>query len=112
VALRSIMRLVARLNTPLRAVPGKCVINLIPASAPSKGEALLALRRRARADIALYVGDDVTDEDVFRLDQPGRLLSVRVGRSGSSAAPWFVPNQAAVDALLARLVAFRERPPR
>jgi trehalose 6-phosphate phosphatase len=111
-ALRAIVRLVGRLETPVRVVTGKCVINLVPASAPSKGDALLALRRRARADVALYVGDDVTDEDVFRLDQPGRLVSVRVGRSGASAAPFFVRDQAAVDAMLEKLIAFREKPPR
>ena len=54
----------------MRVIPGKLVINVVPDAAPSKGDALVALRDRTEADIAMYVGDDVTDEDVFRLDQP------------------------------------------
>ena len=45
-----------------------------PEGAPNKGEALERCAGRRLATRALYVGDDVTDEDVFRLDQPGRLL--------------------------------------
>ena len=56
------------------------------AGAPNKGDALLRLRTSDGAHTALYVGDDVTDEDVFRLDQPGRLLTVRIGKSLTSAA--------------------------
>ena len=51
----------------------------MPEGAPHKGDAILQLRKLADADTALYVGDDFTDEDVFALDQPGRLLTVRIG---------------------------------
>ncbi len=98
---------VARLSTPMRVVPGKFVLNIVLASVPNKGDALLALRERERADIALYVGDDVTDEDVFRLDQPGRLLSVRVDYSRISAAAYYLINQREIDQLLRRLIAYR-----
>lgn len=91
----------------LRVVLGKLVVNLIPADAPNKGDALLALRSAARADTALYVGDDITDEDVFHIDQPGRLLTVRVGTSASSAASYFLRHQREIDRLLVRLVALR-----
>lgn len=99
----------AKLPAPVRAIPGKLVVSVLPAGAPDKGDAVLELRRRAEADTALYLGDDVTDEDVFRLDEPGRLLSVRVGASRASAAAWFVPSQRAVDNLLARLISLRSR---
>ncbi|CAN5810139.1 trehalose-phosphatase [soil metagenome] len=72
---------VARLPVPMRVVPGKLVVNLVPARAPNKGDALLTLRARAKLDTAIYLGDDVTDEDVFALDQPGRLTTVRIGHS-------------------------------
>lgn len=94
----------------LRVVPGKLVINALPAHAPDKGDALQRARDEAHLDTALYLGDDVTDEDVFVLDQPGRLLSVRVGRTRATAAPWYVRDQRAVDALLARLLALRPDP--
>ncbi len=99
---------IAGLPTPMRIVPGKMVVNVVPAGAPDKGDALLDLRDREKADIALYVGDDVTDEDVFKLDQPGRVLTVRVGESPSSAAAYFLRTQREVDALLTKLVVLRE----
>ncbi len=82
---------------------------LISERAPNKGDALLQLRRIEEADTALYVGDDVTDEDVFDLDQPGRLLAVRVGESNTSGAAYFLHDQNEIDELLSRLVALGER---
>ena len=105
----AIRRAVLGLAVPMRVIGGKCVVNLVPANAPNKGDALLSLRSKVGADTALYVGDDVTDEDVFRIDQPGRLLSVRVGRSASSAATYFLKGQREVDTLLTRLISFRTR---
>ncbi len=105
----AILAVLDRLETPMRVIPGKFVLNAVLAASPNKGDALLELRTRARADVALYVGDDVTDEDVFRLDQPGRLLTVRVGRSRTSAAAYFLRDQLEMDALLRRLITFRER---
>jgi trehalose 6-phosphate phosphatase len=82
-------------------------VNVLPELAPNKGDALLALRAIEQADIAFYVGDDVTDEDVFKLNQPGRLLSARVGESLSSWASYFLRHQTEIDRLLAKLVAYR-----
>jgi trehalose 6-phosphate phosphatase len=95
------------LPSRMRLISGKLVINLVPASAPNKGDAVLSLRARAGADTALYVGDDVSDEDVFSLDQPGRLLGVRVGRSARSRAPYFLRDQSEIDALLSTLIQLR-----
>lgn len=95
------------LPTRMRLIAGKLVVNLVPASAPNKGDAVQALRTRAGADTALYVGDDVSDEDVFSLDQPGRLLGVRVGRSARSHAPYFLRDQSEIDALLSTLIQLR-----
>jgi trehalose 6-phosphate phosphatase len=105
----AILRAVGGLPGAFRVVPGKCVINVLPVQAPHKGDAVLKLRAAARADTVLYVGDDVTDEDVFQIDQPGRLLNVRVGRSRASAAAYFLRDQREVDALLATLCSLRER---
>ena len=100
----------AALPEPMRTIPGKLVLNVVPAAAPSKGDALIALRDQADADVAMYIGDDVTDEDVFRLDQPGRLFTVRVGRSKSSAARYYLRRHDEIDALLEHLAALREAP--
>lgn len=103
-----ITRAVGELPSKLRLVPGKQVVNLVPMAAPNKGDALLLLRAQERCDTAVYVGDDVTDEDVFKLDQPGRLLSVRVGQSLASEARYFLRDQRDVDRFLRRLVDLRQ----
>lgn len=106
-ARRIIHQAVAALPLEARAADGKCVVNVLPPRAPNKGDALLRLRAREGAATALYLGDDITDEDVFVLDQPGRLVSVRVGESPGSAAPYFLRNQAEVDDLLTFLIELR-----
>jgi trehalose 6-phosphate phosphatase len=98
-----IERAVAGLPLRMRSIGGKQVINVVPSGAPNKGEALLELRAQAEVDTALYIGDDVTDEDVFELDQPGRLLTVRIGASRNSAASYFLRNQREIDTVLAKL---------
>ena len=99
---------VAALPCQMRTIRGKQVVNVVPEGAPHKGDAILQLRKLAEADTALYVGDDLTDEDVFALDQPGRLLTVRVGVSRSSAAAYFLRHQREIDILLSKLTRLRE----
>jgi trehalose 6-phosphate phosphatase len=94
----------------VRLVGGKQVVNVLPVGAPHKGFALEKARDRLRCDTAIYVGDDETDEDVFGIAQPGRLLTVRVGANAGSEASYFLRNQAAVDDLLAELVRLRPEP--
>jgi trehalose 6-phosphate phosphatase len=89
----------------VRLIRGKQVVNLLPHDAPHKGVALEKARDRFGCDTALYVGDDETDEDVFGLDQPGRLLTIRVGRRQGSLASYFLRNQGEMDELLAALLA-------
>jgi trehalose 6-phosphate phosphatase len=101
----------AALGTGVRIVPGRLAVDLVPDVASHKGIALRQLRARV-ADTALYVGDDASDEDVFTLNEPGRLLSVRVGRRRDSAASYFLRAQSEVDDLLEELVRLRSRPRR
>jgi len=104
--------LFARLSPAPRVIPGKCIFSLLPAGRGDKGEAVLQLLRFTGARGALYVGDDVTDEDVFRLRHPD-ILSVRVEPSVSSAAPWYVADHAAMLPLLEQLIdSLPERPRR
>lgn len=110
-ARRAIETAVSQLPLRVRSIAGKQVVNVLPAAAPNKGDALLKLRQLARADTALYVGDDLTDEDVFRLDEPGRLLTVRIGASRSSAAAYFLRRQRDIDKMLAELWNLRKGGP-
>jgi trehalose 6-phosphate phosphatase len=106
-ARKAIHDAVARLPIPMRTIPGKLVVNVIPERAPHKGDALVYLRAAEGMDTAIYVGDDATDEDVFTLDQPGRLLSIRVGLARSSSALYYLRNQVEMDALLLQLARLR-----
>jgi trehalose 6-phosphate phosphatase len=91
----------------MRLIPGKLVANVVPAGARHKGTSLLELRERELADIAVYVGDDVTDEDAFALHRPGQVLAMRVGRAAASAAPFYLRDQREIDRLLAHVVKLR-----
>ena len=75
-----------------RIVAGKYVFNLVPQDADDKGSALEQLMQISGARSVIYVGDDVTDEDVFKL-QRDDLLSVRVGRANVSAAQFHLQRR-------------------
>ncbi len=107
-AQRAIMRALSQLKRPLRAIGGKSVINVLPTDAPDKGDAIIDLCTRSGAEVALYVGDDVTDEDVFELRQPERFICIRVGRSAASAADYFLNSQRDIDILLQRLISLKQ----
>lgn len=99
---------VLRTLGPMRRIAGKQVLNLLPPDAPHKGDALVQLRDRLGAQTAIYIGDDVTDEDVFAMADPGRLLPIRIGKKRDSLAWYFVPRQAEVVKILDLLIAERE----
>jgi trehalose 6-phosphate phosphatase len=90
-----------------RVVGGAQAINVIPSDGPDKGTALQRARSVFACTNAMYVGDDETDEDAFRSAEPDRLLSIRVGTTGPSAAQYRLRSQAEVDILLKRLIQLR-----
>jgi trehalose 6-phosphate phosphatase len=101
---RAVHAAAARLHGA-RLVRGKKVLNVIPEKFPNKGDAVLALLRRMRLDVALYAGDDVTDEDAFAVGPP-RIVGVRVG-PGETRAEWRISRQDRVDELLEALAELR-----
>jgi trehalose 6-phosphate phosphatase len=82
---------------------GKFVLNLLPPDAPDKGAALSVLLEQSHCDRALYVGDDSTDEAVFRLRSPN-VLSVRVEHDRESAADLNLRGQQDVPRLVRELM--------
>lgn len=90
-----------------RIVGGKAVVNVVPASAPHKGDALLSACVRRQKTHAIFVGDDETDEDVFRGADPGRLFTIQVGLRPGSNARYFLRDQAQLDRLLSFLIRCR-----
>jgi trehalose 6-phosphate phosphatase len=89
VAQRELPARLQALDPAPRIVTGKYVFNLLPPSSVDKGTALLRLMELTRADAAVYVGDDDTDEDVFALHDAA-LISIRVGRSEHSKAKFYL----------------------
>lgn len=95
--------LFSKLSPPPRVVDGKFVFSLMPDEALNKGSALLQLMAQSGASGAIYVGDDVTDEDVFRLRRPD-ILTVRIEPHADSAAEFHLPTMPDIVRLLDELV--------
>jgi trehalose 6-phosphate phosphatase len=81
-----------------RVIGGKLIFNIVPKGSPHKGTALKALMKRFRCSHAVFVGDDVTDEDAF--GEKGRILAIRVGRKKDSLAPFYIRGQNEMPELL------------
>jgi trehalose 6-phosphate phosphatase len=89
-----------RVDSSLTLKPGKEVLEVAVTDA-DKGAALLRLRDELGADAALYLGDDVTDEDGFRALGPDDV-TVKIG-NGDTAARFRVGHPADALAVLDRL---------
>ncbi len=93
----------------LTVLPGWRAVEIVPATGWSKTMCVMWLRGRIAANGAavVYLGDDYTDEPVFRA--LGRTaITVKVGpRADGTAAAFTVPDVDAAHALLARLAQTR-----
>jgi len=73
----------------VRLLPGACVLELLPAVSWDKGHAVHWIRERVErahgSTFAVYIGDDVTDEDAFRAIGPGGMAIVASGRARGAA---------------------------
>ena len=85
---------------------GKAVIELSVVEA-EKAQAVALLRHRVGASAVLFIGDDLTDESVFRA-LSGPDVCVKVGE-GESAAPWRIDSPSDVSTLLFDVLQRRER---
>jgi trehalose 6-phosphate phosphatase len=90
-AQRAIDDAVAALDPRPHLIPGKCVVNVLPPGALTKGQALAHLLDVTGMAHALYAGDDDTDEHVFDLPRE-RVLGLRVGARPESNASLFVDH--------------------
>jgi len=85
---------------------GKKVLEIRPPQALDKGEVvkkLLKSQRRSKKDLAIYIGDDLTDEDGFcALEKQD--LTIRVGYKKTSAARYFLRRTAEVEKVLFSLL--------
>jgi trehalose 6-phosphate phosphatase len=83
-------------------VRGKRVLEVRPSGSCNKGTAVAKVLREpwARRRVPVYIGDDRTDFDAFRV-MKGRGLAVRVsGRRGVAGSDAWLPDPRAVESLL------------
>ena len=90
-----------------RLLGGKQVVNILPRGAPDKGSAVERVRQRLHCDSVLYAGDDESDEHVFANAHGCPYLTIRVGRTRTSAADFYLRTQAEMNWLLKTLLEFR-----
>lgn len=103
----SLMHDLALLGPEADAADGKYVINVVPHDAPDKGDALVRLCNEHVAEYAIFVGDDVTDEDAFARTGHCRVLGVRIGKSARSSAEYYLQDQSEMDEFLDVLATLR-----
>lgn len=85
---------------------GKCVVNVMAPGLPDKGDALASLVERDGAGAAVFVGDDVNDEAVFRRADP-RWVTVKIGREDPlSRAMFFLDSDTELAEVLQRMLVF------
>jgi trehalose 6-phosphate phosphatase len=101
-ASRVIAGIIATSNNKLRILCGKKVWELLPREFPGKGVAVLELfARLPEKKIAIYFGDDETDEEAFSV-LPGQI-TVNVGGGGNTHASFYVRSPSEVLHFLSRL---------
>lgn len=98
---------IEKLDPKPRIIGGKFVINLLPMEAFTKGEALIAAMDTFKATRAIYVGDDVTDEEVFQLRDID-LFGIHIGDGDRTVAPYYLRKQSELLGLLNSIVGILE----
>lgn len=90
---------VGKLTPKPKWIGGKCVVNLVPMEALTKGEALMAAMNEFGLKRAIFFGDDVTDEEVFQLRSID-LLGVHIGQNDCTAAAYYLKDQPEIQNVL------------
>jgi trehalose 6-phosphate phosphatase len=96
----------------IRIKPGKMVLEAFPPVEWNKGKAVQWFLRNAadkfrHAWLPVYIGDDVTDEDAFKLLKK-RGLSIYVGKPGKSCARYYVKKTDEVREFLSLIVKLKK----
>ncbi|MBN1364698.1 MAG: trehalose-phosphatase [Syntrophaceae bacterium] len=97
-----ILEAINKLDPQPRRIGGQFIENLIPENAPDKGIALRILMDKSGCHKSLFVGDDETDEDVFRLND-ANIFTVRVGINVFSDALFYLKGQNEIMQLIGEI---------
>jgi trehalose 6-phosphate phosphatase len=87
-----------------RVIGGKEVFNVIPRECAGKGQALVELKQALGKHSALFVGDDLTDEEVFDLPASDNVFKIRVGERPGTRAEYLIRSQLEMERLLELLL--------
>ena len=102
-------RAAALAHEGVRVLKGKSVVEMSVSHA-DKGTALAAYGRHVGAKARLYLGDDVTDEDVFARFTGANDVTVKVGDGSTAARHRIADEQAALELLRTLAAGLRRRP--
>ncbi|MBL8022749.1 MAG: trehalose-phosphatase [Elusimicrobia bacterium] len=92
-------------SLPVRWRQGHKVWEAVPRVGWDKGEALLLLSRHLNHPYPIVIGDDLTDEDMFRV-VGSKGISIRVAPLGRTQAQYILKNQEEVFSVLERVDQF------
>jgi trehalose 6-phosphate phosphatase len=95
----ALVLLLDQLTPTPRLMFGKASVNVLPPGNDGKGPAALALMLHLRQTGLFFIGDDETDEDVFKLSE-GLAMGVRVGRHSESRAQYYVKDQEEIEGVI------------
>ena len=98
----AIIRDVIRNNSYIRLTKGKKVWEIRPNINWDKGKAVRFVMSEVRSPkskvVPVFIGDDTTDEDVFKVLKKG--ITIRIGKSKKSKAKYYLKNQSEINRFL------------
>lgn len=98
---------IGKLKPSPRIIGGKYVVNILPMEAFTKGEAIVTAMNRFGLKRSIFIGDDVTDEEVFNLKNVN-LLGIHIGKDDLTVAPYYLNKQSDILELLNSMVGILE----
>jgi len=109
----TVLYILERYSQKLKITYGKKVIEIKPAVEWNKGLAVLKIlklfRLKTSNSTMIYIGDDTTDEDAFKILR-NKAITVHVGNSSETNAEYIVKNTREVQSVLRSINSiFKER---
>jgi trehalose 6-phosphate phosphatase len=82
---------------------GDKVFNIFSTNSPNKGTSVIHLFHEFHFNKIFYIGDDLTDEDVFQIKDE-RIISIKIGDPKNTKAKYNILLQKEIDIYLEKLI--------